>query len=440
MPAVARYAKAGDYHIAYVVEGEADMDLVWVPTWISQCEHLFTEPSLGALGKRIQRFARTIAFDRRGAGLSDPMIGAPTLEEQMDDVLAVMDACGSERAAVFGTLEGGPLAALFAATYPDRVQGLILYSTFARATWAPDYDWTWTEEERRARMEYLTDHWGEGLTAGGIAPSRLEDPEFLEWAARMERLAASPATIERIVDLIGEFDVRHVLPSISVPTLVMHRRNDTSLDFRHGEYIASRIPDAKFVELEGSDNLFSMGDVDAFAGEVEEFLTGTRREKEPDRMLATVLFTDICDSTKRAAELGDAAWRRLLEHHDSLVRRAIERHRGRAIKSTGDGFLATFDGPARGLRCAASIAEGVRSLGIEVRAGLHTGEVEVMNGDIGGLAVHIGARVMGAAGPGEVLVSSTVKDLVVGSGIEFAERGSHELKGVPGEWRLFAVD
>jgi class 3 adenylate cyclase len=440
MVPAARYAKSGDVHIAYVVEGDAPVDLFWVPTWISQCEHLFTEPTLQTIGGRIGRFARVITYDRRGSGLSDPMIGAPTLEEQMDDVIAVMDAVGTERAALFGTLEGGPLAALFAATYPDRVSALILYATFARGSWAPDYDWTWKKEVRAARMDELLSRWGEGLVTGGIAPSRLTDPRFVEWAARMERLAASPATIRKIMDLIGEFDVRHVLPSIRVPTLVMHRRQDTFLDVRHGEYIASHVPGARFVALEGSDNLFTVGDVDSVLGEIEEFLTGSRYQEEPDRMLATVLFTDICDSTKRAAELGDAHWRRLLERHDSLVRRAFERHRGREVKRTGDGFLATFDGPARALRCAASISEGVRSLGIEVRAGLHTGEVEVMNGDIGGLAVHIGARVMGVARPSEVLVSSTVKDLVVGSGIDFAERGSHELKGVPGEWRLFAVD
>jgi len=439
MAPVARYAKSGDVHIAYVVEGDGALDMVWVPTWISQCEHLFTEPSLAAIGKRLGRFARVIGFDRRGAGLSDPMIGAPTLEEQMDDVLAVMDAAGSERAAIFGTLEGGPLAALFAATYPERVTSLLLYATFARASWAPDYDWTWKKRERDERMDQAAERWGEGLIAAGVAPSRANDPDFVEWAARMERLAASPSTIRRIFHLIGEFDVRHVLPSIRVPTLVLHRRDDTSIDVRHGRYLASHIPEARYVELEGSDNLFSVGDVDSFLGEVEEFLTGSRYEGEPDRMLATVLFTDICDSTRRAADLGDSAWRQLLERHDGVVRHALERHRGREVKRTGDGFLATFDGPARGLRCAASIADGVRSLGIEVRAGLHTGEVEVMNGDIGGLAVHIGARVMGAAAPGEVLVSSTVKDLVVGSGIDFVERGSHELKGVPGEWRLFAV-
>ena len=438
---VARYAKSGDVTIAYVVEqSDAPLDLVWVTTWISQCEHLFSEPSIVALGKQLSPFARVIAFDRRGAGLSDPMIDAPTLEEQMDDVLAVMDAAGAERAAIFGTLEGGPLAALFAATHPDRVSHLILYATFARATWAPDHTWTWKEEERAATMDLAVKYWGEGHVAARVAPSRADDPAFLEWAARMERYAASPGTIRRIFDLIGEFDVRHVLPSIRVPTLVMHRRDDVFMNFEHGEYIASQIPGARFVELQGQDNLFSVGDVDGFVGEVEEFLTGSRHEKEPDRMLATVLFTDICDSTKRAADLGDSAWRRLLERHDDLVRRALKRHRGREVKRTGDGFLATFDGPARALRCAAAIAEGVRTLGIEVRTGLHTGEVEVMNGDIGGLAVHIGARVMGAAAPGEVIVSSTVKDLVVGSGIEFAERGRHELKGVPGEWRLFAVD
>jgi class 3 adenylate cyclase len=440
MVPAARYAKSGEVHIAYVVEGDAPLDLVWVPTWISQCEHLFTEPTFEPVGKRIGRFARVITFDRRGSGLSDPMIGAPTLEDQMDDVLAVMDAAGSERAALFGTIEGGPLAALFAATYPDRVSALILYASFARAAWAPDYDWTWTKEFRAERMEELVSRWGDGLTAGGVAPSRMNDPKFVEWAARMERLAASPATIARIMDLIGEFDVRRVLPSIRVPTLVMHRRDDSFIDFRHGEYLASNIPGARFVALEGSDSLFTVGDVDSFLGEVEEFLTGSRYQQEPDRMLATVLFTDICESTQRAAAIGDSAWRQLLERHDGLVRRAFERHRGREVKRTGDGFLATFDGPARALRCAASISEGVRSLGIEVRSGLHTGEVEVMNGDIGGLAVHIGARVMAVAGPSEVLVSSTVKDLVVGSGIEFAERGSHELKGVPGEWRLFAVD
>jgi class 3 adenylate cyclase len=435
----ARYAKSGDTNIAYVVHGDGPLDIVWVPTWISQCEYLFAEPTIKAAFDRLAAFARVIVFDRRGSGLSDPMLDAPTLEEQMDDVLAVMEAAGSERAAVVGSFEGGPMAALFAASHPDKTRALVLYATFARATWAPDYDWTWKAEERNASSAQLVANWGKGLTAGGVAPSRADDPEFMDWAARLERLAASPAAIAQIIRLVGEFDVRHVLPSIRVPTLVAHRRDDTFINFEHALYFAEQIPGARLLELEGSDSLFSIGDSEAFLGEVEEFLTGARHEREPDRMLATVLFTDICRSTERAAELGDARWRELLERHDGLVRGALERHRGREVKRTGDGFLATFDGPARAIRCAASIAEGVHQLGIEIRSGLHTGECEVMNGDVGGLAVHIGARVMGAAGPSEVLVSSTVKDLVVGSGIDFEDRGHRELKGVPGEWRLFAV-
>jgi class 3 adenylate cyclase len=275
--------------------------------------------------------------------------------------------------------------------------------------------------------------------AKGIAPSRRGDERFLEWAGRLERLAASPGTISQMLELIGSWDVREVLPTIRVPTLVMHRREDTFMKVEHSRYLAQHIPDARYVELEGSDNLFSIGDTEAVIGEMEEFLTGRRQALEPDRMLATVMFTDIVDSTRRAAEVGDSAWRELLGQHDRLVRRALERHRGREVKTTGDGFLATFDGPARAIRCAASVADAVRSLGLELRAGLHTGECEVMDGDLGGLAVHIASRVTSCAAPGEVLVSGTVKDLVVGSGIAFRDRGSRELKGVPGEWRLFAV-
>jgi class 3 adenylate cyclase len=437
---VAHYAKSGDLNIAYIVEGEGETDLVWVPPWISQVEYLWSEPMLEAVMGRLTQFARVITFDRRGSGLSDPFFGAPTLEEQMDDVLAVLDAAGSERSAIVGTLEGGPMAALFAATYPERVEALILYATFARAIWAPDYDWAWRVDEREARMAELVDHWGEGLVVGAVAPSRMEDPDFREWAGRMERLSASPGSIRRIFDLIGRFDVRDVLPSIRVPTLLLHRRGDGFIKIEHSRYMASRIPGAKLVELEGDENMFAMGDSEAILGEIEEFLTGTRPEREPDRMLATVMFTDIVESTRRAADMGDRGWRFLLERHDALFRRALERHRGREVKRTGDGFLATFDGPARAIRCAASLAHAMGSLGLEVRAGLHTGELEVMNGDLGGLAVHIAARVMERAGPCEVLVSSTVKDLVVGSELAFEDRGSHELRGVPGEWRLFAVE
>ena len=437
---VAHYAKSGDLNIAYIVEGRGATDLVWIPPWISQVEYLWSEPMLEAVMGRLTQFARVITFDRRGSGLSDPFFGAPTLEEQMDDVLAVLDAAGSKCAAIVGTLEGGPMAALFAATYPERVDALILYATFARAIWAPDYDWAWQVDEREARMTELVDHWGEGLVVGAVAPSRMEDPDFREWAGRMERLAASPGSIRRMFELIGRFDVRDVLPSIRVPTLVLHRRGDSFIKIEHSRYIASRIPGAKLVELEGDENMFAMGDSEAILGEIEEFLTGTRPEREPDRMLATVMFTDIVESTRRAADMGDRGWRFLLERHDALFRRALERHRGREVKRTGDGFLATFDGPARAIRCAASLADAMGSLGLEVRAGLHTGELEVMNGDLGGLAVHIAARVMERAGPCEVLVSSTVRDLVVGSELAFEDRGAHELRGVPGEWRLFAVE
>ncbi len=438
MPA-ARYAKSGDVNIAYVTVGDGPVSLVWVPSWISQCEYLFEEPSVASAFERLGEFATVAIFDRRGAGLSDPMAGAPTLEEQMDDVLAVMDAVGFDRAAIMAAIEGGPMAALFAATHPDRCEALVLYSAFARSRWAPDYDFTWDEEEREARTSLLVANWGQGLMAGAIAQTRREDPQFMEWCGRLERLAASPATAKRILDLIGRFDVRHVLPSIRVPTLVMHRPDDGFLDVRHSRYLAEHIPGARLVELEGADHLFSLGDVDTLVGEVEEFLTGRRHEREPDRMLATVLFTDICRSTERAAEMGDRAWRALLGRHDELVRRELVRHRGREIKHTGDGFLATFDGPARGVRCASAISEGVLGLGIGVRAGLHTGELELLDADVGGLAVHIGARVMAQAVEHEVLTSSTVKDLVVGSGLDFEDRGTHELRGVPGEWRLFAV-
>ncbi len=440
MPPVARYARSGDLHIAYTVHGDGPVDLVWIPPWISQVEYLWSDPALEAVMERLTQFARVITFDRRGSGLSDPLHGAPTLEEQMDDVLAVMDAAGSKEAAICATLEGGPMAVLFGATHPDRTRALILYATFSRAIWAEDHEWAWHAAERDAKMEMSVEHWGEGLVAGSVAPSRMGDPRFMEWAGRLERLAASPGTIRRIFDLIGKFDVRDVLPSIRVPTLVMHRREDTFIKVEHSRYIAEHVPGARYVELEGKDNMFAVGDSESIMGEIEEFLTGERHVSEPDRMLATVMFTDIVDSTRRAADLGDRGWQDLLGRHDQLFRRALDRHRGREIKHTGDGFLATFDGPARAIRCAASITEAVEDLGLELRAGLHTGELEVRrDDDLGGLAVHIAARVMGMADGGEVLVSSTVKDLVAGSGIDFEDRGTHELRGVPGDWRLFRV-
>ena len=439
MGAQTRYARSGELSIAYRTAGEGPIDLVYVPSWVGQVEVLTEEPSIAAFIERLCSFSRLISFDRRGSGLSDPWFRMAVLEEQMDDVLAVMEAAGSERAALIGSLEGGPLAMLFAATYPERVSHLVLYASFARATYAEGYEFAHSEEERAAKFDVLIDQWGSGATPAALAPSRASDPKFLEWSGRMERHAASPSMIRRIFDAVGQTDVRDVLPSIRVPTLVMHRRDDTMIDVEHSRYLAEHIPGARLVELEGSDSLFSVGDSEAVLGEIEEFLTGTRHAREPDRVLATVLFTDICGSTERAAELGDSAWRSLLGRHDELVRAEVARHRGRAIKSTGDGVLATFDGPARAIGAARSIEESVRQLGIQIRAGLHTGECEIIGNDVGGLAVHIGARVLDKAAPGEVLVSSTVKDLVVGSGIQFQERGAHELRGIPGVWRLFQV-
>ncbi len=352
-----RYAKSGDLHIAWQAEGDAEIDLIYVPTWVGQLEVLTEEPTIQAFVQHTCRFARLISFDRRGAGLSDPMVGAPTLEEQIDDVLAVMDAAGTERAALLGSLEGGPLAMTFAATHPDKVSALVLYATFARSAWAPDYDWAPKPDQRAATLDVLVSQWGQGMIGAGIAPSKADDPAFIEWAGRMERYSASPGTIRRIQDVVGGTDVRHVLPTIRVPTLVLHRRDDTFLKVEHSRYLAEHIPGARYVELEGRDSLFSVGDTEALLGEVEEFLTGARHVHEPDRVLATVLFTDIVGSTERAAQLGDSGWRMLLERHDGLVRAEVERHRGRTVKSTGDGVLATFDGPARAVKAATSIGD-----------------------------------------------------------------------------------
>jgi class 3 adenylate cyclase len=435
-----KYTRSGDLHIAYQTVGSGPVDLVYVPTWIGQLETLASEPSVHAFITRLCSFARLITFDRRGSGLSDPTPSVATLEEQMDDVLAVMEAAGSERAAVMGSLEGGPMAITFAATHPERVTELVLYASFATPRRHEGYDWPPSDSEREKRIEAMIEQWGNGAIATALAPSRARDPEFLDWAGRMERYSASPGMVRRIFDAVGATDVRPVLPTIQVPTLVMHRRDDSFIDIRHSRYLAEHIPGARLAELEGSESLFSVGDSEAVIGEIEEFLTGTRHAREPDRVLATVLFTDIVGSTERAAEMGDAGWRTLLERHDQVLRAEIARNRGRAVKSTGDGVLATFDGPARAIRAAYGIRERTEALGIDVRAGLHTGECEVIGDDVGGLAVHIGARVMGQAQGGEVLVSSTVKDLVAGSGIGFAGRGEHALKGVPDRWSLYSVD
>jgi class 3 adenylate cyclase len=434
-----RYADSDGVSIAYQVHGAGELDLVFVSGFVSHSE-LFWQGPAARFFRRLAAFARLIMFDKREQGLSDRLGRPPTLEESMRDVGAVMDAAGSDRAALFGVSEGGPMCALFAATYPDRARSLVLYGTYARMLAAAGYP-AGIEEDALDRLgERMKQEWGGPVGMRLWAPSSAEDPSFRDWWARLLRQGTSPAGAVALLNLYKQIDVRAVLPTIAVPTLVLQRAGDRMVDAGHGRYLAENIPEARYVELPGEDHLAIAGDQDALLDEIEEFLVGTRGAREAERALSTVLFTDIVGSTERARDLGDRRWRELLASHDELVRRQLRVHRGNEVKTMGDGFLATFDGPARAIRCAGAIRDEVRGLGLEVRAGVHTGEVELTGADVSGMAVNIGARVAALAGPGEVLVSSTVKELVVGSGIEFADRGPHELKGVPGEWRLFAVD
>jgi len=437
-----RYAKSGDASIAYQVVGDGPIDLVLVLGFATHLELQWESPPFARFFERIGSFSRLIIFDKRGTGLSDPVTEVPTLELRIDDVRAVMDAAESERAVLFGISEGGPMSVLFAATHPDRVNALVLYGAMGRTTEAPDYPWAAPAEAlRESAAEFIAPYWGqqpEGMVEL-FAPSFAGDPQEVELTARLERSAASPAMVQQIFEMFLDIDVRAVLPTIHVPTLVLHRHGDRVVNRRAGEELAARIPHARYVELQGIDHLPWAGDSEAVLGEVEEFLTGARSVAEPDRVLATVMFTDIVGSTERAGELGDARWRELLSAHQAAVRRELMLFRGREVKALGDGYLATFDGPARAIRCGCAIAEGARSIGLEVRIGLHCGEVEVMGEDVGGIAVHIAARVGALAAEGEVLVTSTVKDLVAGSGIGFVDRGAKHLKGIPDEWRLFAA-
>jgi class 3 adenylate cyclase len=435
------YARNGDVSIAYQVVGEGPVDLVFVPGFISHLDLWWTFPATTAFLRRLASFSRLIMFDKRGTGLSDPVSEVPTLEERMEDVHAVLDAAGSERTSLFGLSEGGPMSLLFAATYPERTTSLIMYGSFAKLP-TPSLP----EDEREAEMARMNDlveqiagHWGEGNGIDYFAPSVADDSQQREGFALYERAAASPRMVQALFQGVREIDATPALSAIRVPTLVLHRAEERAVPVEAGRYVAESVPGARYVELAGIDHVPWVGDTDSVLDEVEQFVTGTRRAPAPDRVLASVLFTDIVGSTQEAAKLGDRRWREVLEGHDRLVRRELQSHGGREVKSTGDGFLATFDGPAAAIRCACAIREDVRSLGIEVRAGVHTGECEERNGDVGGMAVHIGARVSAQASPGEVLVSSAVRDLVVGSGIEFAERGTYELKGVPGSWELLAV-
>jgi pimeloyl-ACP methyl ester carboxylesterase len=431
-----QYAKSGDVHIAYQVFGEGPINVVLAPPFISNVEHWWDEPDIARWLLRLASYARVVMFDKRGTGMSDRVSELPGLDQRMDDLRAVMDGAGIEQAALLGISEGGTLAALFAATYPERCRALVLYGSFARfASWFP------TEEALAAFFGYVDQAWGTGGSILKFAPSRANDPAFQRWWGRGERLGASPAAATTLMRMNSQIDISNIASTIRVPTLVIHRTEDVTINVEGGRYLAEHIPGARYLELPGTDHIPFVGDNAAeIADAIEEFLTGSRAPVTVDRVLATVLFTDIVGSTEKAAALGDRRWRDLLDHHHGTIRRNLARFRGHEIKTTGDGILATFDGPARGVRCAIAIAEEIRSLGIEVRAGLHTGECEMLDDDVGGIAVHIGARVAALAGAGEVLVSSTVKDLVAGSGLRFGDRGSRSLKGVPGEWHIFAVE
>jgi pimeloyl-ACP methyl ester carboxylesterase len=440
MPPVTRYAKSGDVHLAYQVVGDAPLDLVFVHGWVSNVEYGWEIPPLARFLDRLASFSRLIIFDRRGTGLSDRVSDSalPTLEQRIEDIRTVLDAVGSERAAIFGVSEGGNMSLLFAATYPERTVALVTFGIFAKRTWSPDYPWAPTPEQRQKDFESVEREWQGGMDVSHYAPSA--DPALHAQIATFFRRSASPGAALALLRMNTQIDVRGVLPAVRVPTLVLHRTGDLDANVEEGRWIAGRIPGARFVELPGSDHVPWVGDTDALVDEVEEFLTGIRRGSEPDRVLATILFTDIVDSTATAASLGDRAWHDLLQAHQTGVRRELARFRGREIDTAGDGFFCAFDGPARAVRCAGAIRDTAAALGIRLRSGLHTGECEVMRDKLGGLAVHMGARVAALAGPGEILVSSTVQDLVAGSGLRFADRGLHVLKGVPGTWRLFAVE
>jgi class 3 adenylate cyclase len=436
-----RYARAGETHIAYQVVGEGRLDILLAAEFWHSIEVQWDQPDLASFLERLGSFGRLISFDQRGSGVSDPVpVDEQTpLDLWMDDIRVVMDTVGSESAVFYGIGGGGTMSLLFAATYPDRVSGLILVNSFARISRAPDYPWGRSPELEDEVQHVMRTGWGRGVFLDQVAPSRVGDEEFRKWWARYQRIGASPGTVLSMRRMLGQFDVRDVLSSIRAPTLILHRAETHWNRVEHGRYLAEHIPGAKYVEVPGVDHFSFTGDAEPILREIETFVAGIAGPPSSDRQLSTVLFTDIVGSTQLAAELGDARWRELLERHRAFVRRELERHRGREVDTAGDGFFATFDGPARAVHCAHAIRLGVAEQGIEIRAGLHTGEVEVLREGLAGVAVHIGQRILSEAEPGEVLVSSTVKDLTAGAGLEFEDRGKHSLKGVPEEWRLYAV-
>jgi pimeloyl-ACP methyl ester carboxylesterase len=438
MEAQTKYAKSGDVHIAYRIFGDGARDIVLMPGTLSHVEMYWELPANEHVLKRLTSFARVIVFDKRGQGLSD-RVAEQSLEERIGDVRAVLDAAGSKRADLFAWSEGGPMALMFAATYPERTSALVMLGSSASMKAEP---WAVNQEQFDQFMAAIGAHWGEGMLVPLNAPSMRDNKAFIQWFGKLERAAASPGSIQALFRADYESDVRHVLPSIRVPTLILHRKDDSTIPAACGRDMAQKIPGAKYVELPGVDHLLQALEpdlMDRLLDEIEEFVTGVRHRHEPDRVLATVMFTDIVRSTERAAEMGDSRWRALLNNYYVAVRKELSVFRGHEVNTTGDGLLATFDGPNRAIRCACSVRERLRPLGLEVRTGLHTGECELIGDDVGGIAVHIAARVAASAEPDEVLVSSTVRDIVAGSGLRFADRGMHALKGVPDEWRLFLV-
>ncbi len=434
MQPTTRYAKSGDVHVAYQVFGEGP-DLVMAPGFVSHIDNYWDEPGFARWLQGLGRFCRVVLFDKRGTGLSDRVPELPAMDERMDDIRAVMDAVGIERAAQFGISEGGSLAALFAASHPKRSQSLILYGAFARFS-----NWISTDEAFDDLIQYIDQAWGSGASLPYYGPSRADEPALQQWWGKFERLGANPSAAMALMQMNREIDISGVLPSIRVPTLVLHKTEDTLVSIEGGRELAAGIPNARLIELPGIDHLiFFEGTGDQILVEMEEFLTGSRSVPVIDRVLATVLFTDIVDSTVRADAMGDQAWGDLLDTHHKTVRQELARFRGKEVKSLGDGFLATFDGPARAIHCACAIGRAVRKLGVEVRIGVHTGEVDSVDGDVRGIAVHIASRVANLANANDVVVSRTVKDLVAGSGITFEDFGTHTLKGLPDDWQLFRV-
>lgn len=435
-----RFALSGDVNIAYQVVGDGPLDLVFVMGWVSNIDEFWSEPSLARFLHRLTKFSRLIIFDKRGTGLSDRVDekSLPTIEQRMDDVRAVMDAVGSHKAALFGVSEGGPMSFVFAATYPERTHSIVTFGSYARFVPGPGHPWGRPLDQIERQYEDVVANWGKAPVGLQLRmPSRANDEAFKQWWTRYLVRSATPRAANALTRMNVQCDVRSALGAISAPALLMHRTGDRTIPVESGRYLAQHIRGAKLVELPGDDHVPWTMDMDAVLTEIEGFLTGTRPVEEADRVLATVMFADIVDSTQRAAAIGDRAWTQELQQFYGIARQQIGRYRGREIDTAGDGYFATFDGPARAVRCAQTIAREVAQLGLTIRAGLHTGEVEIVGEKIGGIAVHIGARVASHAAPGEVVVSNTVKDLVAGSGLQFEDRGVRPLKGVPGEWHLY---